>query len=70
MKHLDMETTSSILKQQGSLFHKVNLWRVKSLDAAFEAAIKAASWDAARNYGLENLDGIRFVLLIFLFHGS
>ena len=58
-ENLDLETANSMLKKQGDLFHKINLWRVKTMDAAFEAAINAATWEVARSFGLENLDGIR-----------
>ncbi|XP_042215097.1 histone-lysine N-methyltransferase SMYD3-like isoform X2 [Homarus americanus] len=48
------------LEMQGDLFYKLNLLRVKFLDAAFEAAICVENWDTAIKYGMQNIEGVKF----------
>lgn len=45
-------------KQQGVL-HPLNLWHVKTLDAAFESSIALAKWNDAMKYGNQLISGFR-----------
>lgn len=45
-------------KQTGVL-HPLNVWHVKTLDAAFEAAIDVGKWTEALDYGQRLLPGFR-----------
>lgn len=47
------------LNKQESLLHPLNVWHVKTLDAAFEAAIKVQKWTTALEYGLRLIPGFR-----------
>lgn len=45
-----------LAKQEGVL-HPLNVWHVKTLDAAFEAAISVGKWSDALKYGQQLLPG-------------
>ncbi|XP_068204063.1 histone-lysine N-methyltransferase SMYD3-like isoform X2 [Palaemon carinicauda] len=49
-----------ILEKQGSMLHKLNVLRVRALDAAFESAIFLELWDKSVEFGTQNLDGMRY----------
>ncbi|XP_045608881.1 histone-lysine N-methyltransferase SMYD3 isoform X2 [Procambarus clarkii] len=48
------------LEMQGNLFYKLNLLCVKLQDAAFEAAIGVENWSSALEYGIKNIEGVKF----------
>ena len=54
-----LDVAKFLLKHQGNLLHKLNLWKVKTLDAAFESAIDLTVWEEAVGFGTQNLDGLR-----------
>ncbi|KAG7172655.1 histone-lysine N-methyltransferase SMYD3-like 2, partial [Homarus americanus] len=56
----DLDLSQRGLEMQGDLFYKLNLLRVKFLDAAFEAAICVENWDTAIKYGMQNIEGVKF----------
>ncbi|KAM8720971.1 hypothetical protein ACLKA7_006932 [Drosophila subpalustris] len=45
------------LEKQTGLLHPLNVWHVKTLDAAFEAAIEVGKWSDALEYGQRLLPG-------------
>ncbi|ALC49602.1 Bzd [Drosophila busckii] len=45
------------LKKQSGVLHSLNVWHVKTLDAAFEAAIDVGKWSDALDYGQRLLPG-------------
>ncbi|XP_014092807.2 histone-lysine N-methyltransferase SMYD3 [Bactrocera oleae] len=47
-----------LAKQKGFL-HPLNVWHLKTLDAAFEAAIDVAKWAEALEFGMELVPGFR-----------
>uniref|UniRef100_A0A1A9WZC6 MYND-type domain-containing protein n=1 Tax=Glossina brevipalpis TaxID=37001 RepID=A0A1A9WZC6_9MUSC len=47
------------LKKQKEFVHPLNVWHVKVLDAAFEAAIAVSKWSEALDYGKQLLPGFR-----------
>ncbi|EDW78250.1 uncharacterized protein Dwil_GK16327 [Drosophila willistoni] len=47
------------LDKQTGVLHPLNVWHVKTLDAAFEAAIEVGKWPEALNYGQQLLQGFR-----------
>ncbi|RXG73465.1 Histone-lysine N-methyltransferase SMYD3 [Armadillidium vulgare] len=56
----DFETLKELVEKQSGLFHNLNLWHVKTLDATFESAINSGSWEVALTYGCRNLIGIKY----------
>ncbi|XP_066978743.1 histone-lysine N-methyltransferase SMYD3-like isoform X1 [Macrobrachium rosenbergii] len=54
------DVSKLILEKQGSMLHKLNVLRVRALDAAFESAICLELWDKTVEFGTQNLDGIRY----------
>jgi len=49
-----------VLDRQGSIVPPRNVWRVRSLDFAFNAAFQGGAMMLALRYGNDNLDGMRF----------
>ncbi|KAH8420067.1 hypothetical protein KR009_005472, partial [Drosophila setifemur] len=47
------------LDKQAGVLHPLNVWHVKTLDAAFEAAIDVGKWTEALDYGQRLLPGFR-----------
>jgi len=47
------------MDRQGTLIPKLNVWRVRTLDFAFNAAFGNGAWVLAMKYGMENLDGMK-----------
>jgi len=39
--------------------HKLNLWHVKTLDAAFESAINLGKWEEALDFGRKLIPGFK-----------
>ncbi|CAL4060302.1 unnamed protein product, partial [Meganyctiphanes norvegica] len=56
--YLDM--SRAVLKLQGDLFHKLDVWHCKAMDTAFEAAVDLKKFEEAEKYGKENLEGNSF----------
>jgi len=49
-----------VLERQGEIVPPRNVWRVRSLDFAFNAAFQGGAMMLALRYGNENLDGMRY----------
>ncbi|XP_055547017.1 histone-lysine N-methyltransferase SMYD3 [Wyeomyia smithii] len=47
------------LKKQENILHYYNVWHLKTLDHAFESAIKMKKWSEAINYGLRLVKGFK-----------
>lgn len=56
---LDLDVCKVLLGKQEEFMHSLNLWYIKTLDAAFEAAIDVGKWSEALNYGKKLLPGFR-----------
>ncbi|XP_075155456.1 SET and MYND domain containing, class 3 isoform X1 [Haematobia irritans] len=54
-----LDVCKFLLNKQEELFHPLNCWYVKTLDAAFEAAIDVGKWKEALEYGKKLLPGFR-----------
>ncbi|XP_015041837.1 histone-lysine N-methyltransferase SMYD3 isoform X1 [Drosophila pseudoobscura] len=61
-KYLDV--CKVCLDKQAGLMHPLNVWHVKTLDAAFEAAIEVGKWEEALDYGQQLLPGFQ------MYHGQ
>lgn len=55
---LDAVCTDSAADAFGA--HHLNLWWVRALDAAVEAAITGKNFETALSYGVQNLEGMRY----------
>ncbi|XP_066967276.1 histone-lysine N-methyltransferase SMYD3-like isoform X1 [Macrobrachium rosenbergii] len=49
-----------ILERQGDELHPLNVWRVRTLDFAFNAAVHNGCWALALDYGDKNYEGMRY----------
>ncbi|XP_068228426.1 histone-lysine N-methyltransferase set-18-like [Palaemon carinicauda] len=49
-----------ILERQGDVLHPLNVWRVRTLDFAFNAAVHSGCWPLALEYGDKNYEGMRY----------
>lgn len=60
MKHMAyLDVLQLCLKEQYGVLHPLNIWHLKTLDAAFESAINMSKWSDALEYGLKILDGYK-----------
>lgn len=57
--HTDHDLCSVILEKQAGVLHPLNVFHVKVLDLAFEAAIQVQKWHDARRYAVQLLPGLR-----------
>lgn len=51
-----------LLHKQTNVLHQMNIYRLKTLDLAFESAIDVGKWDEALRYGNDLIPGFRYVL--------
>ncbi|XP_069983867.1 histone-lysine N-methyltransferase SMYD3 isoform X2 [Penaeus vannamei] len=56
----DYETCYDLLEKQGSVLSSMNIWRCRTLDFAFNAAINNGCFSLAFDYGDENKAAMRF----------
>ncbi|XP_037781822.1 histone-lysine N-methyltransferase SMYD3-like [Penaeus monodon] len=56
----DIEMCVELLKRQDELFHPMNVWRVKTLDYTFNAAVFGGCWSLVYEFGAKNLEGMRY----------
>ncbi|XP_071548579.1 histone-lysine N-methyltransferase SMYD3-like isoform X2 [Panulirus ornatus] len=49
-----------MLEKQDNIFSPMNVWRVRTLDFAFNAAMFNGCWSLTLKYGEENLNGMRY----------
>ncbi|XP_066956830.1 LOW QUALITY PROTEIN: histone-lysine N-methyltransferase SMYD3-like [Macrobrachium rosenbergii] len=49
-----------VLEEQGSVLHSLNVWRVRTIDFAFNAAVHSGCWERALHYGDKNYEGMRY----------
>uniref|UniRef100_A0A1I8MCF8 MYND-type domain-containing protein n=2 Tax=Musca domestica TaxID=7370 RepID=A0A1I8MCF8_MUSDO len=54
-----LDVCKVLLNKQEEFMHPLNVWYIKTLDAAFEAAIDVGKWPEAMNYGKKLLPGFR-----------
>lgn len=58
-----MDICAILVNKQRGVLHDMNVWRLKTLDFAFESAIDVKKWDEALEYGIELLPGFRYDFL-------
>ena len=58
-----MDVCKVLLKKQEEFLHPLNVWFIKTLDAAFEAAIDVGKWPEALQYGKQLLNGFRYDII-------
>jgi hypothetical protein len=46
-------------KRQHRVLHSKNIWRLKTLDLAFDAAIDFESWSEAVEFGTQFVEGLK-----------
>lgn len=56
---LDLDVCSILIRKQIGVLHKLNVFRLKTLDLAFESAIDVGKWDEALEYGVDLIPGFR-----------
>ncbi|XP_064110334.1 histone-lysine N-methyltransferase SMYD3-like isoform X1 [Macrobrachium nipponense] len=49
-----------LLEMQGEILHPLNVWRVRTLDFAFNACVFNGCWSRAMDYGDMNYEGMRY----------
>ncbi|KAF2368277.1 Zinc finger MYND-type [Trinorchestia longiramus] len=54
------QIVQDVLERQGTLLPKLNVWRVRALDFAFNSSFYSGAWMLALKYGMENLEGMKF----------
>jgi hypothetical protein len=47
-------------KRQRKVLHEKNIWRLKSLDLALDAAIDFESWSEAVEFGKSFVEGLKY----------
>lgn len=60
---IDLDACSFCLKRQKAILHSLNVWYIKTLDAAFDAAIQMRKWQTAIQYGQQLLPGLRYIYI-------
>lgn len=56
---LDLDICSVLIHKQTDVLHRMNIYRLKTLDLAFESAIDVGKWDEALRYGNDLIPGFR-----------
>lgn len=56
----NFQVVLDVLERQGTLLPPLNVWKVRTLDFAFNASFYGGAWMLAMKYGLENLEGMKF----------
>ena len=56
---LDIDICRNLDKRQKKVLHSYNIWRLKTLDLAFDAAIDFESWDEAVVFGNKFIQGLK-----------
>ncbi|XP_042871172.1 histone-lysine N-methyltransferase SMYD3-like [Penaeus japonicus] len=56
----DIEMCVELLKRQDELFHPNHVWRVKTMDYAFNAAVFGGCCSLVYDFGVKNLEGMRY----------
>lgn len=54
-----IDVCRNLVKKQRGVLHKRNIWHLKTVDLAFEAAIDFEAWEEAVEYGKDFIDGLR-----------
>lgn len=54
-----LDVCSVLIHKQTGILHQMNIYRLKTLDLAFESAIDVGKWDEALRYGNDLLPGFR-----------
>lgn len=56
---LDLDICRSVDKRQRKVLHERNIWRLKTLDLAFDSAIDFESWSEAVEFGKRFVTGLK-----------
>lgn len=54
-----IDVCRNLVKNQRGVLHQKNIWHLKTVDLAFEAAIDFEAWEEAVVYGKDFIDGLR-----------
>jgi hypothetical protein len=55
----DIDVCRNLDKNQNKVLHARNIWRLKSLDLALDAAIDHECWAEAVEFGKKFIDGLK-----------
>lgn len=55
----DIDICRNLDKKQRKVLHEKNIWRLKTLDLAFDAAIDFESWGEAVEFGKKFVEGLK-----------
>lgn len=55
----DIDVCRHLNKRQTKVLHEKNIWRIKSMDLAFDGAIDFESWDEAIVWGEKFIRGLK-----------
>lgn len=55
----NLDVCKMTLSKQERILHNFNVYKIKTLDLAFEACINLQRWDDALKFGTELLPGFR-----------
>jgi len=55
-----LDVSRAILRLQGDLFHKLDVWHCKALSTAFDSAVDLKRFEEAEKYGEDYLEGSSF----------
>ncbi|XP_018015710.1 uncharacterized protein LOC108672533 isoform X2 [Hyalella azteca] len=56
----NFQVVTDVLERQGTILPKLNVWRVRALDFAFNATFCGGAWMLALKYGMDNLEGMKY----------
>jgi len=56
----DIDVCRNLDKKQRKVLHDFNIWRLKSLDLALDAAIDFESWEEATEFGKNFARGLKY----------
>lgn len=56
-----IDVCRNVDKNQRKVLHEKNIWRLKTLDLAFDAAIDFESWEEAAEFGKKFIEGLKWV---------
>lgn len=55
---IDIDVCLNLDKKQQKVLHPLNIWRIKTLDMAFEAAIDFQRWEEGVAFGKNFIKGL------------
>lgn len=54
---LDLDISKKCLKKQSNVLHPLNVQHVRTIEAAFDAAVSITYWEDAENFGIDLVPG-------------